>query len=96
MPLSSLRYFVFSGFSAIHGAFIFVKSVLGTANAAGPDIRTERVRFAKGETSAVIKRQVRGTIQWICSELPAHSPSALPYEWTGHRSLSGYYATEPL
>jgi len=40
--------------------FILVQPIVGTATATGPDIRTERVQFKKGATSAVIKGQVKG------------------------------------
>jgi len=45
---------------AIAAAFILVQSVVGTAIAADPSIRTERVQFAKGATSAVIKGRLKG------------------------------------
>jgi hypothetical protein len=41
--------------------FIFVQVVVYTETAADPGIRTERVKFAKGATSAVIKGQVKGS-----------------------------------
>ena len=45
---------------AIAVALVFIQAVVGTTTAAGSDIRTERVKFAKGATSAVIKDQVKG------------------------------------
>jgi len=47
--------------SAIAAIFILVQPFVGTATAADPGIRTERVQFAKGATSAVIKGQVKGS-----------------------------------
>ena len=45
---------------AVAATLIFIQSVVGSTNAAGSDIRTELVKFAKGATSAVIKGQVKG------------------------------------
>jgi hypothetical protein len=42
-------------------AFILVQAGVGTGVAADPGIRTERVQFKKGATSAVIKGQVKGS-----------------------------------
>jgi len=40
---------------------MFIQLVAGNALAADPGIRTERVQFAKGATSAVIKGRLKGT-----------------------------------
>jgi len=40
--------------------FILIQPIIGSATDASPDIHTERVKFAKGATSAVIKGQVKG------------------------------------
>jgi uncharacterized membrane protein AbrB (regulator of aidB expression) len=39
---------------------IFVQSAVGAAISTEPEIRTERVQFSKGATSAAIKGQVKG------------------------------------
>jgi hypothetical protein len=44
----------------VAASLIFSQTVVATTNAAGADIRTERVQFKKGSTSAVIKGQVKG------------------------------------
>jgi len=41
-------------------AFILVHVLLSPVGAAGPEIRSERVRFAEGASSAVIKGQLQG------------------------------------
>ena len=41
-------------------ALLLVQPVVGTAVAADPERRSERVQFAKGATSAVIKGQIKG------------------------------------
>jgi hypothetical protein len=45
---------------AVTAVFIITQAIVGTTNAAGADIRTGRVQFAKGATSAVINGQVKG------------------------------------
>ena len=47
--------------SAIAAVFILVQPFVGTATAADPGIRTERVQFAKSATSAVTNGQVKGS-----------------------------------
>lgn len=46
--------------AAVAAAFIFVQAVVGTEAAAESAIRTERMHFKKGSTSAVVKGQVKG------------------------------------
>ena len=46
--------------SLIASALILLLSVAGSANAAAPEARSERVDFANGATSRVIKGQVKG------------------------------------
>jgi hypothetical protein len=46
--------------SAIVAAFIFVQLAVSTTTASDPGIRTERVRFAKGATSATLKGTIKG------------------------------------
>jgi len=46
--------------AVITAAFIFVQPVVDTATAADSNIRTERVQFAKGATSAIIKGHLKG------------------------------------
>jgi hypothetical protein len=47
--------------SAITAVIIFAQLIVGPGMAVGSDIRTERVKFAKGATSAVIEGQVKGS-----------------------------------
>ncbi len=47
-------------FAAIAASFVFIQPVVGTATAAEQIIRTERVQFAKGSTSAVIRGRLKG------------------------------------
>lgn len=45
---------------AIAAAAIFIQPVVGAVTAAGAEIRTERIEFARGATSASVKGQLRG------------------------------------
>jgi len=79
--------------SLIAVALILLQPVFGSANAAAPEARRERVAFASGATSRLIKGQVKGD-RYVDYQLHAEAGQTLGVEMKSSNA-SNYFNINP-